>query len=485
MEVTDRTRLALHPAFRLRHDVDRAVILTRPQQLLTDKPSLFLRLPPREAILLALMDGDRTVGQLKSLWAELTHQSPEAASREVDRGICHYTTGNLAEAGFLTEVDATNRASIRRYDPTRFTVPPDKVDLADPRLRRPYMIYYIPTLFCPQRCVYCYAKLSPRPEKDLLPLGRLREIVSDLQDLEVDYVQMSGGDPFARKDIFEILEAFVEAGILPDVPTKLGLKRDQAVRLKALGIDLVQISLDSTEPEIIDTMVGVRGHHKRVVRVLEDLRDVGLEARVNTVVTPLNVATVGSLIDFLGGLGHVRQVTLSPYARTMFRHRDDLFLSRDDYARLEEATALHAPFHPHMTVTITGSPPELDAPSRERRASSFGARSLCTANRHGFLILPDGRVGVCEQLYDHPAFLIGDLRRQSVMEMWNSPEALALVRPDPATVPNGPCKGCSSFSECNLSPGRCWRDTIKAYGPDKPHYPDPRCPLAPPSVRLS
>ena len=485
MNITDESCLALDPLFCLRNDVDRAVILTRPQQLLADKPSIFLRLPPREAILLALMDGDRTIGQVKSLWAELTDRCEVDAGQEVDRAIRHFTTGDLAKVEVLIKVDETNRASIRRYDPSEFAVTPDPIDLTDPRLRRPYMVYYIPTLFCPQCCVYCYAKLSSRPEHNLLSLGRLREIISELQGLGVEYVQMSGGDPFARKDIFEVLGAFMAAGILPDVPTKLGLKREEATRLKDLGIDLVQISLDSTEPETIDTMVGVRGHHKRAFRVLDDLRAVGLKVRVNTVLTPLNVSTVGSLIDFLGNLGHVAQLTLSPYGRTMFRHSDELFLSPADYAQVDEARQLRAQLYPHMNIVITGSAPRIDPPSREERARNFPLRPLCTANRHGFIILPDGRAGVCEQLYDHPSFVIGDLRYQSVMEMWNSPEALTLVRPDQATVSDGPCKSCPSFSECNLAPGRCWREIIKAYGRDKPHYPDPRCPHAPPTFRLN
>lgn len=66
----------------------------------------------------------------------------------------------------------------------------------------------------------------------------------------------------------------------------------------------------------------------------------------------------------------------------------------------------------------------------------------------------------------------------AVMEMWNSPQALALLYPDQLAVGDGPCATCDDFVECNAVRGRCWRDVIKSYGLDKSHYPDPRCPKA-------
>ncbi|NJL28834.1 MAG: hypothetical protein HC897_13555 [Thermoanaerobaculia bacterium] len=61
---------------------------------------------------------------------------------------------------------------------------------------------------------------------------------------------------------------------------------------------------------------------------------------------------------------------------------------------------------------------------------------------------------------------------------------LALIHPRRADVPEGPCRSCADFDRCNSDRGRCWRDVLKSYGWDKPHFPDPRCPLAPQGNRL-
>ena len=50
----------------------------------------------------------------------------------------------------------------------------------------------------------------------------------------------------------------------------------------------------------------------------------------------------------------------------------------------------------------------------------------CGMLTNRMFILPDGKVSICEQLYWHPQFIIGDLTKQTIPEVWNSPKALAL-----------------------------------------------------------
>ena len=86
---------------------------------------------------------------------------------------------------------------------------------------------------------------------------------------------------------------------------------------------------------------------------------------------------------------------------------------------------------------------------------------------------------MCEELYYHPAYIMGDLSQQSIMEMWNSEEALKICYPDQRTVLDGPCRDCPDFKECHIFPGRCVREAIKRFGQERHYYPSPRCPKAP------
>lgn len=81
----------------------------------------------------------------------------------------------------------------------------------------------------------------------------------------------------------------------------------------------------------------------------------------------------------------------------------------------------------------------------EKGSKSFaGAR--CSANYSNMMVLPDGKVTICEQLYWNPRYIIGDLTQQSITDVWNSPRALELAFPKREQFrESSPCKHCKLF----------------------------------------
>lgn len=47
----------------------------------------------------------------------------------------------------------------------------------------------------------------------------------------------------------------------------------------------------------------------------------------------------------------------------------------------------------------------------------------CGILENRLFVLPDGKVTLCEQLYWHPQFILGDLKEQTLAEIWQSPRA--------------------------------------------------------------
>jgi MoaA/NifB/PqqE/SkfB family radical SAM enzyme len=269
--------------------------------------------------------------------------------------------------------------------------------MSDQVPKEPSTVTFLPTLYCSRRCIYCNVKTSPHPEDDAVPLETLERAFRELRELGVEVVRMSGGDPFARKDLFDVIEVAMEEDLVLDLPAKLGLSYYEVLRLQNLGVRSVQVDVDSVDPTVADRMAGLKGYHARVFRVLDNLRRAGLSARVRAVLTPLNAPTVGRLLDFLGGLGNVESVTLAACERSLNCPREHLALSRSEWEMVEEQVRDRASLYPQMKLVLDLTSPE---------------------DEQGFVILPDGRVTVCEERYDDPAFLIGDLRRQPVAEMW-------------------------------------------------------------------
>jgi radical SAM protein with 4Fe4S-binding SPASM domain len=182
---------------------------------------------------------------------------------------------------------------------------------------------------------------------------------------------------------------------------------------------------------------------------------------------------------------HTMRCAFTPYGRSLYRHRDDLFCSPHDLEDFEkELNQIRAEF-PHKSLSLSGVYPDPYSGSEDERSSFFWKRAFCTANQRGAVVLPNGKVTICEELHFHEAFIIGDITEHTLMEVWNSPRALELAHPDQSAVPDGPCRDCPDFSRCHEGLGRCFRDTLKAYGYEKPYWPDPRCPRAPVGNRLS
>ncbi len=148
MTLQPHTRLAIDPDIRLKNDVTRAALLARPAPIAYK--SLFALVHPKDAVILALFNGDRTVAEVKRLWAELADHSEDVSAMEVDAAIERHEKA-------LIEVDEGNRAAIVSYDPAEFVVTAQDIDLSEARLRKPYPVLFIPSLLCPQRCLYCYS----------------------------------------------------------------------------------------------------------------------------------------------------------------------------------------------------------------------------------------------------------------------------------------------------------------------------------------
>ncbi len=467
-------RFVLNPVLELRGDKKRAVLFhTDPVECGRNPFTKFLH--PRIAIFLGLFDGSLQLGEVITLWARMTRRGYEDALREAIKIL--QDQRDLDEEPLLPVTRAGRRR--RGSNAADLLVGASEVDLASTRCYFPIGYIHDVCYRCATRCAYCYSEL-PNRKGSLLVLSRLREIVAEANQLGIPRVGMSGGDPFCHPQIFELLGIYNEAGILVDLPTKIPLDENQLCRLRDMPLVRLQLSIDGIEPNVNDWLVGAKGHTERILKTLYLMRDVGLQFSVNAVLTSYNYKQAADLVPFLmENFGQqIRRISLSPYGRSIYRHKDEFFLSAAALQYLEDTVASYRQQYPGQRINLGGAPAQPPGDLAERR-KQYDNRALCTANRSDFVLLPDGQVTVCEELYYHPAFLIGDLRTQSVMEMWDGPLAKALAQPDQTKIKDGPCATCPEFNSCHTIRGRCYKRALQAYGYSQPHWPDPSCPYAP------
>ncbi|MFH1547301.1 MAG: radical SAM protein, partial [bacterium] len=282
-----------------------------------------------------------------------------------------------------------------------------------------------------------------------------------------------------RPDFPDILELVISANIIPIVSTKEFLSEATVSRLHEIGLTTIQLSIDSLIPEIADFLTGSNDYFSQISKTMDRLLKNNIKVTTNTVVTSYNFSHIPELVLFLVQKGVVT-IHLSQYARSLYRHRDDLFLSKEDKIWLTNKINDIKDQHPECDIQFPRLLREFENPGEELQRHL--SRPPCPAGKSSFVILPDGKVIPCEQLPSIPEFIIGDLNKQSIQEIWNSPALKEFIYPSKEAFMNTECGSCDEFEHCIFRLGRCIRETYKAYG--NIYSVDPNCPKAFSPMRL-
>lgn len=351
-------------------------------------------------------------------------------------------------------------------------------DLSEVRLRVPNSMTLMLNTDCATDCVYCYAD---RPQiLQSLPFGRIQELLKQAYNLGMPDVDVDGGDFFLYKDWRQLLETMHLYDYVPHISTKYPLSEKIVDDLRMLGILHIQLSLDSVDNSEIRQMLRVDDAYLgKVLHGLRLLDEAGIEITVKPVITRFNDSekSLNATIDTLTAFEGVRRIDFTPANFSRFRP-PTYYSTREQLVRLK---AIVSQRNRDCKAALTFAGHE-EPQTPGQRQESWEQRPMCTGNVHGFFVLPDGKVTLCEQLYRHPFFLLGDLKRQSIMEMWNSEKALSLWNFSQEEVRDeSPCKHCDTFNQCRRGLGNCWRRAISAYGPENHDFPSPDCPKAPPA----
>jgi len=121
--------------------------------------------------------------------------------------------------------------------------------------KRPTYAYITITSRCNSQCRYCDMwKNKPYNE---LNTDEWKRIIDELVQLGVVTLTFSGGEPFLRKDLFELASYAKSRGLITMVVTNLSLFKERDIEKIAESFDFFGISIDSTQPEIYKEIRGV------------------------------------------------------------------------------------------------------------------------------------------------------------------------------------------------------------------------------------
>lgn len=484
----------LNPAYFLRNDVHRAIIgsfdFPDIEDELYEKNAIHI-IHPFTASMLSFFDGNKTLLQCIHLISEYFDISIDKTENIIDKYInnseplCIQYNNDYIILPINTIIEKANYKRREYYNANDFNID-GEVDLHSTRLYRPIKVIIEMNFSCYTDCKYCYAdRRNPKANKALDP-DQLVKLIYQCQEMNIPSLEINGGEILLHPQIDKILKVMSECGYWPFISTKIPLNEERLNLLQALGFKNIQISLDSIKEETLIKLLNVRhGYFERLSHTMELLDSMGFNWQVNTVITKENASITTELeplINYLLKFKNLKSIKISPMGFPMYKGKDVFNTLK---ANLKEINDIERYIKEKQqianSVSLIFAQPncQVDYCSTNKLAN-FQSRAICTANQKGFVVLPNGEVTICEELYWNPHFIIGDISYQSIQEIWNSNKAINLFYLDQTKISNNStCHKCAEFLQCRHYKGICWKMVIMAYGQEKWDYPDPSCPKSP------
>jgi MoaA/NifB/PqqE/SkfB family radical SAM enzyme len=123
---------------------------------------------------------------------------------------------------------------------------------------------------CQSKCGYCYAAKFRRPGEAMLDVDEIRDIWQQASRMGAFCSLILGGEPTLHPRFLELVEALEpRRNIVTFATNCISLTEEMIVELKKLGVFVIYVSMNSTDPAINDEVRGYDGHHAHVMRVLE------------------------------------------------------------------------------------------------------------------------------------------------------------------------------------------------------------------------
>ena len=279
------------------------------------------------------------------------------------------------------------------------------------------------TSHCNQRCGYCYndwradngRNVGALHTQDLLTLlGRA------IDEVEFDHVTLTGGEPFARADVFDVLDLCRDKEIGIQMISN-GALIDEALaeRLSHYPIRCIQITLNAPYAELHNEHV--RGDHfDATIRGIEALRRHGVIVAGCIVVTRKNAHLVGEILDRFHDFG-VSLIALSRFSPAGYAAASvaELLPSRSDViVALQQAEARGAAYDLDLQVTMPVPPCVIE--HADYPHVTFGGCPIGTEMQE-FALGPRGELRSCTLHTE----VIGDAKSTSFADLVSAPKVAA------------------------------------------------------------
>jgi MoaA/NifB/PqqE/SkfB family radical SAM enzyme/SAM-dependent methyltransferase len=321
---------------------------------------------------------------------------------------------------------------------------------------------------CNLACVHCLVSSGPGKAPGL-PGQHLRALLDRAVALGLERLYVTGGEPFVRSDIFDLLLHATEThGLETIVLTNATVFRGAIeAKLRTLDPALVrfQVSLDGASAETNDRIRGA-GTFQRALDGARILADRGFAVSLSTVVAEENLAELPMLPALACSVGAQSQHLMWAHKRGRAAVSGNGFFP--DLAPLVDAVMRTVRAAEERDITLDN----LEAVKRRVNGVPGVKYDLGNGGWDSLGIYVDGRVYPTAALVDEPALLCGDTNAQDLEQILKTSPVIRRLRE--ASLAKREEAAADPFRF--LTGGGDWEHAFWASG--DPLGPDPYYPVA-------
>ena len=327
--------------------------------------------------------------------------------------------------------------------------------------------YWYLTFRCNLSCRHCFLKCNPNIDTRYeLNTEECMDLIHQMNDLGINFIKLTGGEPLIRKDFTNIVKEIADNGMSYAIETNGVLITDHILEILDKTKDylrLIAVSLDGAS-EKTNSLIRGKGVFDRVVKNIKKLTDRELPVEIMFTINRLNMNDAVSVYK----LAEKLRVKYLKYSFVVLKgraydNRDVLGLPYKSYIdiinKIVEVCEKNDKNSKH-TITILCVPPII-LPLRFWRLNNVKCVHTCDLKILG--ILPNGDISFCSFGVYLKENIFGNVRSKPIKEILeeNKMKILDILKQIQPEMLQGICAKCIFKQYCR---GGCRLEAYSTYG---------------------
>jgi len=301
------------------------------------------------------------------------------------------------------------------------------------------------TLRCNARCEHCGSSCGDKIQTDEISADELKKALKDIAD-KYDASQIllnvTGGEPLVRKDLFDIMRYATSLGFRWGMTSNGMLINDDIInKMIETNMETISISLDGLK-ETHESFRRVPNSFDRIIANVKKLQQVPSIkiVQITTVANKKNLHELEDVYNLMKELNVIswRVINVDPIGRA--KNNNDILLDKDDYKYLfnfikekREENLMNVEYGCSHYLGV-----DLE---KELRDTYF----ICTAGLYVASILSNGDIFICPDVLRRKEFIQGNIKTDNFVDVWEN--KFKIFRTENRTKCSK-CEKCSNWKYC-------------------------------------